>query len=144
MNWLVPHHKRPLPGKRWLSIMLRSLHLVGIAGLAGAYLYDVPESQWQPYLLLAVISGLLMLAKELYVDGLWLLQLRGQLVVGKLLLLGYGLVWFDQPEAWIYILVILISGIIAHAPGKVRYYSLWYRCLLSREVWQALQDEKRG
>ena len=80
MNWLVPPHKRPLPGKRWLSIILRSLHLVGIAGLAGAYLYSLPEAVWGPYLLLGVGSGFLLLARELYVDGIWLLQLRGQLV----------------------------------------------------------------
>lgn len=135
MNWLVPPHKRPLPGKRWLSIILRSLHLVGIAGLAGAYLYSLPEAVWEPYLLLGVGSGFLLLARELYVDGIWLLQLRGQLVLFKLLLLGFGLFWFDQSEAWIYIVVILISGVISHAPGKVRYYSLWHRRVLTREAY---------
>lgn len=142
MGWLIPQQKRHLPGKRWLSIILRSLHLVGIAGLAGAYLFDQPETAWFPFLILAVGSGVLMVARELYVDGIWLLQLRGQLVLFKLLLLGGGLYWFERPEAWIYIVVILISGVISHAPGKVRYYSFWYRKTLTREVWLGQRDAR--
>ena len=140
MSWLIPKQKRKLPGKRWLSIVLRSLHLVGIAGLAGAYLFDQPESTWYPYLLLGVGSGVLMVAKELWVDSIWLYQLRGQLVLLKLLLLGCGVFWLESAEAWIYILVILVSGVISHAPGKVRYYSVIYGKTLTREVWLGQQN----
>ncbi|WP_296056129.1 hypothetical protein [uncultured Amphritea sp.] len=136
MSWLIPQQKRPLPGKRWISIILRSLHLTGIAGLAGAYLFSQPQSVWFPYLILGVGSGVLMVAKELYVDSIWLYQLRGQLVLFKLVLLTAGLYWFAQPQAWIYIVVILISGVISHAPGKVRYYSFIYGKTLTREVWE--------
>lgn len=142
MSWLIPQQKRHLPGKRWVSILLRSLHLVGIAGLAGAYLFDQPESVWFPYLVIGVGSGVLMVAKELYVDSIWLYQLRGQLVLFKLLLLAAGIYWFAQPQAWIYILVILISGVISHAPGKVRYYSFIYGKTFTREVWLGKQNPK--
>ncbi|GGK79449.1 hypothetical protein GCM10007941_32150 [Amphritea balenae] len=142
MSWLIPEQKRHLPGKRWLSIILRSLHLVGIAGLAGAYLFDQPESVWFPYLLLGVGSGVLLLAKELWVDPIWLYQLRGQLVLMKLLLLAVGVYWLDSPQAWIYIVVILVSGVISHAPGKVRYYSVYYGKTFTREVWLGQQNPK--
>lgn len=142
MSWLIPQHKRPLPGKRWISIILRSLHLVGIAGLAGAYLFDQPESAWYPYLVLGVGSGVLLMLKELWVDSIWLYQLRGQLVLFKIFLLGLGVYWLESPEAWIYILVILISGVISHAPGKVRYYSVIYGKTLTREVWLGEQNPK--
>lgn len=142
MSWLIPQHKRSLPGKRWISIILRSLHLVGIAGLAGAYLFSQPESVWLPYLVVGVGSGVLMVAKELYVDAIWLYQLRGQLVLFKLVLLLTGIYWFAQPQAWIYILVILVSGVISHAPGKVRYYSIIYGKTLTREVWQGEANVK--
>lgn len=138
MNWLVPSQKRYIPARRWVSISLRSLHLVGIAGLAGAYLFQLPEAAWHPYLLLTLSSGVLMICKEVYADGIWLLQLCGQMVLLKLLILGAGLLWFDRPEAGVYILVILIAGVFSHAPGKVRYYSLWYRRVLTREVYFGL------
>lgn len=142
MSWLIPQQKRHLPGKRWISILLRSLHLVGIAGLAGAYLFNQPQSVWYPYLVVGVGSGVLMVAKELYVDSIWLYQLRGQLVLLKLLLLAFGVYWLGQPQAWIYILVILISGIISHAPGKVRYYSIVYRKTFTRDVWLGESEPK--
>ncbi|WP_019622675.1 hypothetical protein [Amphritea japonica] len=142
MSWLIPQQKRHLPGKRWISIALRSLHLVGIAGLAGAYLFNQPQSVWFPYLIVGVGSGVLMVAKELYVDTIWLYQLRGQLVLFKLLLLAAGIYWFAQPQAWIYILVILISGIISHAPGKIRYYSVIYGKTFTREVWMGMSEPK--
>lgn len=135
MHWLVPEQKRHLPGKRWISIILRSLHLVGIAGLAGAYLFSQPFAVWHPFLVLGVGSGILMVAKELWVDGIWLLQLRGQLILFKIVLLLAGVFWIERADAWIYIMAILISGVISHAPGRVRYYSFFYRKTLTREVW---------
>lgn len=132
MSWLFPIDKRDFPGRRWLSITLRTLHLIGIAGLAGAYLFHLPESQWMPYLWLAVLSGFLMAAMAIYVDGIWLLQLRGQAIFLKLLLLSTVFWLFDEPQAMIYLLVIILSGVVSHAPGKVRYYSLWHRKVLTK------------
>ncbi|MGB0468221.1 MAG: hypothetical protein ACPGF7_11930 [Pontibacterium sp.] len=133
MSWLFPLNKRNFPGKRWLGISLRTLHLIGIGGLAGAYLYQLPESLWHNYLILAVVTGCLMACIEIYVDAIWLLQLRGQAIFIKLLLLSTVFWLFDKPQPEIYFIVMIISGIVAHAPGKVRYYSLWHRKVLTRE-----------
>lgn len=132
MSWLFPTEKRDLPGRRWLSIGLRTLHLIGIAGLAGAYLFHLPHSEWSGYLWLAVISGSLMAVIAVYVDGIWLLQLRGHAIFLKLFLLSSVFWLFDEPQSGVYLLVILISGIVSHAPGKVRYYSLWHRKVLTK------------
>lgn len=132
MTWLFPPEKRDFRGKRWVSITLRTLHLIGIGGLAGAYLYQLPEAAWHPYLLLAVGSGVLMVCMEIFVDGIWLLQLRGQAIFLKLLLLSSVFWLFDAPQAGIYLAVMVISGVVAHAPGKVRYYSIWHRRVLTR------------
>ena len=143
MGWLIADHKRELPGRRWISIVLRSLHLLGIAGSAGGYLYQLPFDHWHGWLLLALGTGLLMMVKEVYVDGIWLLQLRGQLILLKLLVLAFSHLWWETPQAWAYVWVILISGLISHAPGDVRYYSLWYRRRLSRELWLAIHSDKK-
>ena len=132
MNWLFPIEKRDFAGRRWLSISMRTLHLMGIAGLAGAYLFHLPETQWMPYLWMAVISGVVMACTEVFVDGIWLLQIRGQAIFVKLLLLSTVFWLFDEPQSGIYLLVILISGVISHAPGKVRYYSVWHGKVLTK------------
>ncbi|MEH6577538.1 MAG: hypothetical protein V7731_10740 [Amphritea sp.] len=42
----------------------------------------------------------------------------------------------QQPaEVCIYIVVILIFGVISHAQGKVRNFSLWHRRVLTREAY---------
>jgi len=127
MNWLFPEQKRTIPYKRWFSVSLRTLHLVGVAGLAGAYLYEQPYASWWLYLVVTVVSGFAMAAMEVYADGIWLIQMRGTAIAIKLLLLSTMLWWFDQPEAWIYFIVIIISGVVSHAPGRLRYYSIWHR-----------------
>lgn len=128
--WLI---KRDFPGKRWVSILLRTAHLIGIAGLAGLYLFGLPAQTYQGYLLLAVLSGALMVVKEIYCNPVWLMQLRGQAIIIKLALLSLGWWLASSPEAGIYLTVIIISGIVAHAPGKVRYYSLWHRRVVTRD-----------
>jgi len=133
MQWLFPAEKRDFKGRRWLSISMRTLHLMGIAGLAGAYLFQLPEAQWLSYLWLAVLSGVVMAVTEVVTDGIWLLQVRGQAIFLKLFLLSTVFWLFDEPQSSVYLLVILISGVISHAPGKVRYYSLWHGKVLTKE-----------
>lgn len=126
MNWLFPDEKRAMPGRRWISIISRTLHLIGICGLAGAYLYSQPLEAWVHFLYLTVLSGLVMTVLEVYADGIWLIQLRGTAIGVKLILLSTMLWWFDEPNAVIYFIVIAISGVVSHAPGKLRYYSIWH------------------
>ena len=123
---LFPSQARSFPGMRWVNIALRTLHLIGVAGLGGAYLYAAPQLQWQPYLLLTLLSGIGLVAISIYATALWLLQLRGLVILFKLVLLGLMLWWpgFSLPLG---IAVIVLSSVIAHAPGNFRYYSPWHR-----------------
>jgi hypothetical protein len=122
LSWLFPKQKRDFTAKRYLSISLRTLHLFGIAGFAGFFLYDLPESLWRPYAILALATGLLMLMVELYVDAIWLIQLRGLAIITKIFLL---LLAMNVPQLTIilFCIIVVISGYFSHAPGKVRYYS---------------------
>ncbi len=123
---LFPYESRTFPGKRWLNISLRTLHLIGVAGLGGAYLYAAPRELWMPYLWLSLGSGLGLVAISVFSNGIWMLQLRGLLILFKLVLLG-GMLWLPSFSLSLGISVIVISSVIAHAPGNVRYYSLWHR-----------------
>jgi hypothetical protein len=122
LTWLFPKQKRDFTAKRYLSISLRTLHLFGIAGFAGFFLFDLPEALWRPYAILALTTGSLMMLVELYVDAIWLIQLRGLAVITKIFLL---LLAMNAPQltTTLFCLIVLISGYFSHAPGKVRYYS---------------------
>lgn len=123
---IFPLNGRSFPGMRWVNITLRTLHLIGIAGIGGAYLYPAEKAAWIPYLWLTLFSGFLLMAISLYSNGIWLLQLRGLAILLKLLLLC-SLLFYPKASLPVILMVIALSGVIAHAPGNLRYYSPWHR-----------------
>lgn len=132
---LFPRRMRELPGGRWTRIGLRTLHLIGVAGLGGAYLYPIDPALWQPYLLLTLFSGVALLLSEVWSHGIWLIQLRGLFIAVKCVLLGMGLLLPTAASPWVLIAAVALSGIIAHAPGRFRYYSPWHRRVYTYDDW---------
>ncbi len=121
-----PQESRFLPGQRWLNVLFRTTHLVGLGGLGAGFLYPAVDQSWQLYLYLTLSSGVGLSLISIYSNGIWLIQLRGQVVFLKLLLLAL-MEPFPEMKAELFILIILLSGWIAHAPARVRYYSLYHR-----------------
>ncbi|HEX9181606.1 MAG TPA: hypothetical protein VF859_14505 [Burkholderiales bacterium] len=120
---LFPPHHRHVPGRRWWMTGLRTVHLVGIAGIGGAYLLGSAPPGWHTFLWLTLASGAGMVALEIWHNGIWLVQLRGIAVIAKLLLLGV-LPLFPGSGAALFILVLVISGVVSHAPASLRHYSV--------------------
>ena len=137
LGGLFPRQMRELPGGRWSRIALRTLHLIGVAGLGGAYLYPLDPALWQPYLLLTLVSGIALLLSEVWSHGIWLIQLRGLFIALKCVLLGIGLLLPHSLAPMVLIATLIISGVIAHAPGRFRYYSPWHRRVYTYDDWLA-------
>ncbi len=123
---LFPFHSRLFPGQRWVNISLRTLHLIGLAGIGAGLLYPAIEAAPKGYLYLTIASGFALSLISIWSNAIWLIQLRGQAIILKLLLLAPILLW-PEASSWLLIAVIVISGYISHAPGDVRYYSLYHR-----------------
>ncbi|MES9936993.1 MAG: hypothetical protein ABW153_11150 [Sedimenticola sp.] len=123
---IFPRQSRIVPGERWLNVFLRTLHLVGMVGLGAGFLYAAADDTWRLYLQLTLASGFALVLISVYTNGIWLVQLRGQMILLKLLLLAMAFWWPDW-KLLLFILVVVISGWIAHAPARVRYYSLYHR-----------------
>lgn len=109
--------------RRLTKVIVRSLHLVGIAGVFGNAMTGTSESV---YISLAIITGVVLVFMEAYSGLIWFVQLRGVSLYLKLLLL---LIMHLYPSTAIpcLIAVILISGFMSHAPNWIRYYSLQHR-----------------
>ena len=123
---LFPADPRSFPGKRAVRILLRTLHLVGTAGMGGGHLYHAPREAWMPYLVLTVASGAVLVLIDVWSSGIWLIQLRGVAILVKLV--GLWVVHLRPEWAGAGLLVaVVISGLIAHAPGDVRYWSVVHR-----------------
>lgn len=118
--------------KRWSKISLRTLHLLSLAGVGGGVLFGLERGLWFNYWWLAVVTGGLMMLMDMISNPVWIVQVRGVVIVIKLLLL---VLMFSYPD-WdkhLLIIVIIISAVISHAPGKLRYYSLYHRRIITSE-----------
>jgi len=123
---LFPAKSRLLPAHRWINITLRTLHLIGIAGLGAGFFYVGVDDVWHSYLYLTLGTGLLLTLLSVWSNGIWLVQLRGQLIILKLFLLAAVMVMPDLKLGLIFLLIAL-SSVVSHAPGDIRYYSLYHR-----------------
>jgi hypothetical protein len=114
--------------KRLFKVIVRSIHLVGMAGVFGNALM---QTSGPVYLSIAVASGIVLVMMEASSGLIWFVQLRGVSLYLKLLLL---LLMHLKPEITIpcLIAVIVISGFMSHAPSWIRYFSLQHgRVVLS-------------
>ena len=116
---LFPIEPRVFCGQRWVNIGLRCTHLVGVAGIGGGFLYGLDADSWSVYWQITVFSGVVLSLIYIWSSGAWLLEMKGLAVFLKLVLLTVGCMIPElRPAA--FILVIVLSGLIAHAPARVR------------------------
>lgn len=122
---LLPDTPRYLRGERWLNITLRALHLVGVAGIGGGFLFDQDPAAWEAYWYLCIVTGVALVALYLWSTCTWLFELKGLAIVIKTLMLAIAVTW-PAARAESFIAILILSGLIAHAPARVRGYR-WLR-----------------
>jgi hypothetical protein len=118
--------------KRWSKISLRSLHLLAVAGVGGGILFALEKDLWINYWWLALVSGVLMMLMDITASPAWIVQVRGVVIMLKLILLallGMNPAW----DSFLLAVIIIISAIVSHAPGKLRYYSLYHRRVINSD-----------
>lgn len=120
-----PENSRQFIGKRWLKILLRTAHLLGLSGAGAIFLFDQSFSGAQIFLYLVIGSGISMVMLDIWSNGIWILQLRGQAIMLKLFLF-YIMISYPEYTSLCFIVIVILSGIISHAPGDLRYYSIYH------------------
>lgn len=125
LSTLFPKQSRSFAGQRWVKITVRTIHLIGIAGIGGGLLYPSPEPFWKPFMVVTILSGIAFVSLEIWSNGVWIIQVRGWAIFTKLIILLY-LFASTGHEMLLTFAIIIISGIISHAPGNLRYFSVFH------------------
>jgi len=123
MALLFPPQPRSFRGRRGLKIALRAAHVLCAGVLTGAHLLAVEPLARAPWTLGTVVSGLLILALDLFESGVFLVQVRGLVVIVKIALL-VSLSAFGPYQAHVLAGLVLASVVFSHAPSKLRYFVL--------------------
>ena len=118
--------------KRWSKISLRTLHLLAVTGVGGGILFALDKDLWINYWWLALVSGVFMMLMDIAANPVWMVQVRGLVILFKLILLAL-LGSIPGWDSFLLAIIIVISAVISHAPGKLRYYSLYHRRVISSD-----------
>lgn len=114
-------NKRDFPGRRWLSISLRSLHLVGVV-LLGAALVAGGDQKSAGSLVL--VTGLAIYGMDLWCNPKHFGELAGVFILVKLLLVGIMLV-FPSAAVPVFWALVAASSLVSHAPGPFRHIRIF-------------------
>jgi len=130
---LFPATPRRIPHERWISIALRSAHLMTTGILLGGHVFDVSADRLILFLYLTIASGVGLVLLELYTSCRWIYLGKGAMVLLKIALLIAAGVWWDQ-RVVLLLLVVLIGSVGSHMPARFRYYSLIHGRVISDPV----------
>jgi hypothetical protein len=118
---LFPPAPRQLHGRRAMKVLLRTIHVPCAGILTAAYLFDAGASSRTVWMVGTIVSGLLILLLDLHETGVFLLQVRGLVVLGKIALLAM-LPILEVYRVPVLVGLLGISVMSSHAPSRIRYH----------------------
>ena len=114
--------KSKFVGRRWLSIVLRSLHLVGVV-LTAIAIFGSSQHQLAASLT-TFVTGVGLFGIELWRSRQHWRELAGAFVLLKLLLV-LGMILMPSHAAGLFWFLLISSSLISHAPKSFRHKRLF-------------------
>lgn len=104
-----------------MKITLRAAHVLCAGVVTGSYLLSVADPVRSHWMIAAAATGAAMLLLDLQETAVFLLQLRGLIVVIKIGLLG-ALPFFGPWQGRMLAALVGLSVLSSHASSKFRYF----------------------
>ncbi len=117
--------RRDFPGRRWLTVVLRGLHLAAVIAL-GAAAFGAPRFDAHTMGLAVLATGLAIWALDIWSKPQHLGQWAGLSMFIKLVLVGLmvAVPALYVPLFWV---VVVWSALFSHAPASFRNTPIWRR-----------------
>jgi hypothetical protein len=118
---IPPSPQRPFSAWRWLSVLLRSMHISAMAILLGGVFLGAGHGEIRAAIWAALLSGCLMLFMDIFKSPRVLLQGSGIFVLLKLALLAVGFFFLPGQRFYWYLAATFMASIGSHMPGHLRH-----------------------
>ena len=112
-----------------LRLSLRALHIMATGVLLGGHIFHQPISILEPWLWAAILSGLAILLTDIYSSFAVLFEVRGIVVLFKILLLSLITVFWEQ-RIFLLVLILFIGAISSHMPKRYRHKLLFFESVI--------------
>ena len=120
---LVPSEPRQFPGRVWVRVSCRSLHILCIGIYVGGVLFGASAAELTPWLRGAAVTGGALILTDLYGSLIYLAELRGLAMLAKLALLGVAVALPARRLALLVGLVVF-SSVVSHMPSRWRHWTV--------------------
>jgi len=114
---------------RFWNIAFRTAHIAAMGVLLGGHAFDVSRERLLPALWATIGTGVILVGLEAGGRLFWFHQGRGIITLVKLgLLCAVPLLWpYWSARLAVLMAVVVLASVGAHAPARLRYYSVIYR-----------------
>lgn len=109
---------------RHVSIFVRAIHQVGAAVFLGSYLLSDTVAVPRLYLLIAIISGLLLLSVEGIRHRQFMREIFGLVTIFKIIIIGLAYHHYLPPTPTV-LFAFFLASIISHVPKAIRHRLLF-------------------
>lgn len=106
------------------SIFARAVHQIGAAVFLGTYLLGDAIAVPRAYLIIAIVSGLLLLAVEVVRHRQFMREPFGLVTIFKMIIIGMAYHHWLPPTSTV-LFAFFLASIISHAPKAIRHRLLF-------------------
>ncbi|MBI4263950.1 MAG: hypothetical protein HY657_06230 [Acidobacteria bacterium] len=124
MRFLFPDTPRDFPFRRAIRTALRTVHIFATGVLVGGHIFGQPKEQLFGWLVGGVASGAILLATDLHATFAYLLQVRGLLVLVKIVLTA-SVLFFWEARVPLLVAALTLGAAGSHMPGSLRHRLVW-------------------
>jgi hypothetical protein len=118
---LFPDPPRDFPCRRSVKMTLRAAHVLAAGIFTGGRIFEVQPELQAPWIAATLISGCLLLALDLHESAAFLAQVRGFVVLAKLVAVAL-ILSSDANHGWACAFLVGVSVYFSHAPARLRYF----------------------
>jgi len=124
LSLLFPQDYRDFKHKRFVIVVLRSLHIICFSILVGGYYFHQDIALLMPWFLGALFSGVTMFLIDMYGSFMIFFEVRGISILLKLFLLALIPSLNANHQIALFLFIIALSSYISHTTGSIRHKNL--------------------